>query len=61
MKLKLTLIALTLIAFTTAAHAQGGTVTSGCGDSPENPTALLALVGSAGAAFTAVRQRIRRK
>jgi XrtJ-associated TM-motif-TM protein len=61
MKLKLTLIALALIALTTAAHAQGGTVTSGCGDSPENPTALLALVGSAGAAFTAVRQRIRRK
>jgi XrtJ-associated TM-motif-TM protein len=61
MKLKLTLAALALIALATSAHAQGGSVTSGCGDSPENPTALLALVGSAGAAFTAVRQRIRRK
>lgn len=61
MKLKLTLTALALIVFAAAAHAQGGTVTSGCGDSPENPTAILALAGSAGAAFTAVRQRIRRK
>ena len=61
MKIKLTLAALVLIAFTAAAHAQGGTVTSGCGDSPENPTAILALAGSAGAALTALRQRIRRK
>ncbi len=60
MKLKLTLAA-ALIAFTAAAHAQGGTVSSGCSSSPENPTALLALVGSAGAAFAALRQRIGRK
>jgi XrtJ-associated TM-motif-TM protein len=61
MKLRFTLAALALIALTTAAHAQGGTVTSGCGDSPENPTAILALVGSAGAGLTALRQHLRRK
>lgn len=33
-------------------HAQ-----SGCTDSPENPTAILALVGSAGALFSSVRMR----
>jgi len=35
-----------------AARAQNG-----CVNSPENPTALLALVGSAGAAFTMFRNR----
>jgi XrtJ-associated TM-motif-TM protein len=62
MKLALTaLTALVLIALATTAHAQGGTVSSGCGASPENPTALLALVGSAGATLTALRQRRRNK
>ena len=61
MKLRFTLAALALIALTASAHAQGGTVTSGCGDSPENPTAILALVGSAGAGLTALRQHLRRK
>ena len=36
-------------------HAQNG-----CGDSPENPTVVLALVGGAGALFSAVRARVRR-
>ena len=36
------------------AHAQ-----TGCGDSPENPTVVLAVVGSAGALFSAVRARIK--
>jgi XrtJ-associated TM-motif-TM protein len=36
-------------------HAQ-----SGCVNSPENPTAILALVGSAGAAFAGLRARLRR-
>jgi XrtJ-associated TM-motif-TM protein len=36
-------------------HAQ-----SGCADSPENPTVVLALVGGAGAMFSAVRARLRR-
>ncbi len=60
MKLVLTLTALVLIAIAASAHAQGGTVSSGCASSPENPTAILALVGSAGAAFTALRQRRRK-
>jgi XrtJ-associated TM-motif-TM protein len=35
-------------------HAQ-----TGCTDSPENPTAVLAIVGSAGALFSAGRARLR--
>lgn len=33
---------------------------TGCTDSPENPTAVLAMVGGAGALFSAVRARVRR-
>jgi len=32
---------------------------TGCTDSPENPTVVLALVGGAGALFSAVRARVR--
>ena len=32
---------------------------SGCTDSPENPTVVLALVGGAGALFSGVRARLR--
>ena len=35
-------------------HAQDG-----CVNSPENPTAILAVVGSAGALFVQVRARIK--
>ena len=35
-------------------HAQDG-----CVNSPENPTAILALVGSAGAFFASARARIK--
>ena len=35
-------------------HAQ-----TGCENSPENPTAILAVVGSAGALFASVRTRIK--
>ena len=35
-------------------HAQGG-----CVNSPENPTLVLALVGSAGAFFASARARIK--
>ena len=35
-------------------HAQ-----TGCTDSPENPTIVLALVGSAGALFSTVRMRLK--
>lgn len=33
--------------------------TDGCVNSPENPTAILAVVGSAGALFTSIRARIK--
>jgi XrtJ-associated TM-motif-TM protein len=61
MKLKLALMAIGFCVLATAAHAQGGTVTSGCGSSPENPTAILALVGSAGGFLVAARNRFLRK
>jgi XrtJ-associated TM-motif-TM protein len=32
---------------------------TGCTDSPENPTVVLALVGGAGALFSAVRTRLK--
>lgn len=32
---------------------------TGCTDSPENPTVVLALVGSAGALFSTVRMRLK--
>ena len=35
-------------------HAQ-----SGCTDSPENPTVVLAIVGGVGAMFSAVRARMK--
>ena len=45
-------------------HAQGGSVDGGgdgdtCVESPENPTAILALVGSAGVFFVSARARIK--
>jgi XrtJ-associated TM-motif-TM protein len=32
---------------------------TGCTNSPENPTAVLAVVGSAGALLTSVRRRLK--
>jgi XrtJ-associated TM-motif-TM protein len=43
-----------LLAVAIPLHAQGG-----CDSSPENPTAILALVGSAGAFFASARARIK--
>jgi XrtJ-associated TM-motif-TM protein len=43
-----------LLCVTLPLHAQNG-----CTDSPENPTAILALVGSAGAFFATARARIK--
>ena len=42
-------------------HAQGGVAESGgdCVESPENPTAILALLGSAGAFCVSARARIK--
>jgi XrtJ-associated TM-motif-TM protein len=48
----LTLVA--ILALTLPLHAQ-----IGCTDSPENPTAILAIVGSAGAFFVSARARIK--
>ena len=39
-----------LLSITVPLHAQ-----TGCTDSPENPTVVLALVGSAGAFFSTAR------
>jgi XrtJ-associated TM-motif-TM protein len=43
-----------LLSITVSLHAQ-----TGCTDSPENSTAVLALVGSAGAFFSTIRARSR--
>ena len=51
----LTFLAFALLLFIALPlHAQGG-----CADSPENPTAILAVVGSAGAFFATARTRIK--
>ena len=43
-----------ILAMALPLHAQ-----TGCTDSPENPTVVLALVGAAGALFSTVRSRLR--
>jgi XrtJ-associated TM-motif-TM protein len=61
MKYSLSLmVVLAALAVTSPAFAQGGGVDT-CKNSPENPTAILALVGSAGGALVALRTRLRRK
>ncbi len=52
MKKYLPLSALVVLAIALPLHAQ-----SGCTDSPENPTVVLALVGSASALFASFRGR----
>ncbi len=56
MKKVLFLFAIVLALTATPLYAQ-----QGCINSPENPTALLALVGSAGAFIASARGRFRRK
>lgn len=51
---RIALVAITMLAIPALAYAQ-----SGCSDSPENPTAVLALVGSAGAFFASARRRLK--
>jgi XrtJ-associated TM-motif-TM protein len=47
-----------LLAVALPLHGQGGGVGTGtCDDSPENPTAILAVVGSIGAFATAAHAR----
>jgi XrtJ-associated TM-motif-TM protein len=58
--MKKTLITCALLLIASASlHAQGGVVTGGCDNSPENPTAILAVVGSASAFFVSARARLR--
>jgi XrtJ-associated TM-motif-TM protein len=45
-----------LSGITASLHAQGP---GGCVNSPENPTAILAVVGSAGVFFASARARIK--
>jgi len=56
--MKKTALSLLCVAFVLSValplHAQ-----SGCSDSPENPTAVLALVGSAGAFLSMARTRLK--
>jgi XrtJ-associated TM-motif-TM protein len=54
------MIVLVGLAIASPAFGQNGGVDT-CKNSPENPTAILALVGSAGGALVAVRTRLRRK
>ncbi len=51
-KASLLLVAFTFCLVTLPLRAQGG-----CVNSPENPTAILAVVGSAGAFFASMRRR----
>jgi XrtJ-associated TM-motif-TM protein len=50
--MKVVLVGTVLFAVGMPLYAQGG-----CVDSPENPTAILALVGAASAFFVSVRDR----
>ncbi|MDE3105214.1 MAG: PExPT-CTERM protein [Acidobacteriota bacterium] len=51
------ILAVALLAGVRAVQAQGP---GGCVDSPENPTAVLALMGGAGAVLSMVRARWKR-
>jgi XrtJ-associated TM-motif-TM protein len=53
-KLKVLLWSVAVLLIAVPLHAQ-----SGCTDSPENPTAVLAVVGSAGALFSTIRARMK--
>jgi XrtJ-associated TM-motif-TM protein len=53
-KLQVLLCSVAVLLVAVPLHAQ-----TGCTDSPENPTAVLALVGSAGALFSTVRARMK--
>ena len=55
-KASLLLFALAFLSVAVPMHAQSP---GGCVSSPENPTAVLAVVGSAGAFFASTRRRIK--
>ena len=56
MKKSMVLVGCVMLLAARALRAQ-----TGCTDSPENPTVVLALVGGAGALFSSVRARLRRR
>jgi XrtJ-associated TM-motif-TM protein len=56
--MKLSVLAVVALLLVVAAPAMAQ---SGCVNSPENPTAILALVGSASGVLVAMRSRFRRK
>jgi XrtJ-associated TM-motif-TM protein len=51
---RVALLVVGMLAIPALAHAQGG-----CTDSPENPTVVLALIGSVGAFVGSARIRIK--
>jgi XrtJ-associated TM-motif-TM protein len=55
--MKIVLVGTVVLAASLPLHAQIG----GCADSPENPTAVLALVGAASAFFVSARARFRNR
>lgn len=55
------LVAFAVVSPAFAQNPETGGGVDTCVNSPENPTAILALVGSAGGMLVAVRTRLRRK
>lgn len=51
-------IAILMLAIAVPLHAQNGGV-DGCTDSPENPTAILFLIGGIGAGLVQLRNRMK--
>jgi XrtJ-associated TM-motif-TM protein len=54
----LSLAAIALLFVALPSYGQDDSI-GGCTDSPENPTAILAVVGSAGALLASLRARVR--
>ena len=57
----LNVLAVSCLLYAPLTHAQSGAIDSGCINSPENPTAILALVGAAGGGLVALQGRLRRR
>lgn len=54
----LSLLTLLTVAAGSAAAQGGGVQSGGCSQSPENPTAVLSLLGASGFAAAALRGRV---
>jgi XrtJ-associated TM-motif-TM protein len=55
----LSLAAIALLFVALPVYAQDDDGPGGCDNSPENPTAILAVVGSAGALLASLRARVK--